>query len=179
MWARTILFASAGVFAVTLAVMQLLSGVERAPSATPAQSAAPAKPSAMVVATTPRTTAAGGSMITRGTDGHFHAQVQLNGQPVEMLVDTGASLVALPERLAQRMGIAPDPAQYTGRARTANGEVAYAPITLEVVRVGSVERRGVAAAVMRDNSLPTPLLGQSFLSSLSETTIRGDTMTIQ
>ena len=179
MWARTILFAFAGVFAVTLAVMQLLSGVEHAPGTDASSSAAAATQNAMVVATAPPAVAGGGSVITRGSDGHFHAHVQLNGQPVEMMVDTGATMVALPESLAQRLGIAPTPAQFTGRARTANGEIAFAPIVLDVVRVGAIERRNVTAAVMHDNSLPTPLLGQSFLGSLNETTIRGDTMTIK
>ena len=33
--------------------------------------------------------------LRRGSDGHFHATVEVNGQPVRFLVDTGASGIVL------------------------------------------------------------------------------------
>lgn len=178
---RTIFFVFVGVFAMTLATMQMVNGVEKptiSPTVTDAQ---PTKPlqNAMVVTPPPPPQQGGStSTIRRDDDGHFRAQAQVNGQQVEVMVDSGATLVALPESVARRLGIAPDPSQYIGRARTANGEVAFAPVKIDSIRIGAVERRDIAGAVMRDTSLPAPLLGQSFLGALNEMNIRGDIMTI-
>ncbi len=117
--------------------------------------------------------------IKRDADGHFRAEVLLNGQPVRMMVDSGASFIVIDEALAQRLGVAPLPTAYTGTAMTGNGEAQFAPIRLASVRVGHVERRDVPAGVMRGVELPTPMLGQSFLGTLSEVTISGDTMTLK
>ena len=117
--------------------------------------------------------------IERDMDGHFRADVLVNGQRVRMLVDSGASFIVIDEALAQRLGIAPPASAYTGTAMTANGEAQFAPIRLASVRIGDVERVDIPAGVMRGVSLPTPLLGQSFLGTLSEVTISGDRMKLK
>ena len=117
--------------------------------------------------------------LTRDPDGHFRADVMLNGQRVRMMVDSGASFIVIDEALAQRLGVAPPPSAYTGTALTANGEAQFAPIRLASVAVGDVRRVDVPAGVMRGVSLPTPLLGQSFLGTLSQVTITGDTMKLK
>lgn len=117
--------------------------------------------------------------IERDLDGHFRADVLLNGQRVRMMVDSGASFIVIDEALARRLGIAPPASAYTGTAMTANGEAQFAPVRLASVRIGDVERVDIPAGVMRGVSLPTPLLGQSFLSTLSEVTISGDTMKLK
>ncbi len=117
--------------------------------------------------------------LERDMDGHFRADVLVNGQRVRMMVDSGASFIVIDEAMAQRLGIAPPASAYTGTALTANGEAQFAPIRLASVRIGDVERVDIPAGVMRGVSLPTPLLGQSFLSTLSEVTISGDKMRLK
>lgn len=117
--------------------------------------------------------------LQRDMDGHFRADVLLNGRRVRMLVDSGASFIVIDEALARQLGIAPPDSAYTGRALTANGEVEFAPVRLASVRIGDVERVDIPAGAMRGSALSTPLLGQSFLGTLSEVTISGDTMKLK
>ncbi len=117
--------------------------------------------------------------LTRDADGHFRADVAVNGQRVRMLVDSGASMIVIDEATARRLGIVPPETAYTGTALTANGQAAFAPVRLASVSVGNVRRVDVPAGVMRGVSLPTPLLGQSFLGTLSEVKISGDRMELK
>ena len=61
---------------------------------------------------------------------------EVNGQPVRFMVDTGASDIVLSRRDAERVGIDPRELAYLGRARTANGDVATAPVRLGLVEFG-------------------------------------------
>lgn len=117
--------------------------------------------------------------LARDLDGHFRADVMLNGQRVRMMVDSGASMIVIDEALARQLGIAPPPSAYTGTAMTANGEAQFAPVRIASVAIGDVRRVDVPAGVMRGVDLPTPLLGQSFLGTLSEVKISGDRMTLK
>ena len=63
--------------------------------------------------------------------------------------------------------------RFSGRASTANGEVALAPVTLRELRIGQLSRRGVPAMV-NQAPMPVSLLGMSFLSSLDSWEARGD-----
>ena len=139
-------------------------------TATPQVAAAPALPPAGPYGTT--------AELRRENDGHFWANATLNGQSVRMLVDSGATVIALNESDARRLGIRFGPKDFTGRVSTANGMVEVAPVRIASVRIGNVERIDIPAAVLRGNTLPVPLLGQSFMSALAEVQIRGDVMTI-
>jgi aspartyl protease family protein len=99
--------------------------------------------------------------------GHFNAEARINGSAVEVIVDTGASLVAINSDTARRLGIAPAQSAYTGRARTANGVVAVAPVTLSEIRLGEIILHDVEASVIPSEALDTNLLGMSFLRRLS------------
>jgi aspartyl protease family protein len=113
------------------------------------------QPRAAVVA------ADGALIIPRGSDGHFHVAGRINGQPVAFMVDTGASLIAVTDALAQQAGL-------TGgevtQFRTANGlrqgrtvvtqSVVVGPFVVSGLRVGT----GYTGEAMGD-----ALLGQNFL----------------
>ena len=120
-----------------------------------------------------------GVTIIRGVDGHFRSDVAVNGRRIAMLIDSGASLVTLTERDAQAAGINPAPTSFTGRARTAGGEVPFARITIDRLTLGGIERRNVDAAVMRGNALPQSLLGQSFLGQVAEVRIADGAMQLR
>jgi len=107
--------------------------------------------------------------------GHFVTEGQINGGAITFLVDTGASVVALPARDAHRLGL-----DYrTGRRivmQTANGPTYAFVITLDTVKVGAIELHNVLAAV-HEQGLGTALLGMSFLNRV-EMRNEGQTMTL-
>lgn len=94
--------------------------------------------------------------------GHFMASGSINGRPVQFMVDTGASSVALGVNDAERIGL-PWRAGQTVRIGTANGVVQGWRIKLASVRIGDVEIYEVDA-VVTPQALPFVLLGNSYLS---------------
>ncbi|QBX37318.1 TIGR02281 family clan AA aspartic protease [Brevundimonas sp. S30B] len=104
--------------------------------------------------------------VARADDGHYWARASIEGQPIDLMVDTGSSLVVLTRQDAERLGYRLDEADYSVRLSTAAGPVAAAPIRLAVVGVGSARVERVAALVAADG-LPHSLLGMSYLGRLS------------
>ena len=100
--------------------------------------------------------------VTRDGYGHFRTDGFVNGVHVRFLVDTGATLVALPMSLAQRMGInylAGTPTM----SRLADGRVVPSyRVNLESVTVGDLTLYNVEGSVNAGSG--EPLLGMSFLS---------------
>src|SRR6266700_4023110 len=101
--------------------------------------------------------------IQRDASGHFNVEADV-GRRMEFLVDTGATVIALRERDAARLGIHPAQRDYTAIVTTANGRVRAAPVELNRVDVGSLTVRNVAALVLPDDALGQNLLGMSFRS---------------
>lgn len=118
----------------------------------------------------------GGTVLQADERGHFFAQGMINGSPVRMLVDTGASLIALPAADARRMGI-----DYLRGSRstmsTANGVVPVFRVRLDTVRIGELELNQVDALV-QEQGLPIALLGMSFLNR-TDMRRSGEQMTLQ
>lgn len=104
-------------------------------------------------------------VLRRAGDGHFHADVTVNGKTIRMLVDTGASTIALSVDDATRIGIDVNALSFTTSVSTANGIASAATVRLEEVRLGPIMRRDVRATVTRN--LEGSLLGMSFLDQLS------------
>jgi aspartyl protease family protein len=136
----------------------------------PAVMSATAKPAA-----NPRQVSASGHTVTLQSDrrGHFQVDARVDGRMVEFMVDTGASVIALRESSAAKLGIHPARRDYTARTNTANGVVAVAPVMLNRVEVNGITVRDVRAIVMPDEGLSTNLLGMSFLSRVKWTHDRG------
>jgi aspartyl protease family protein len=116
--------------------------------------------------------------LRRGSDGHFHVEALVNGVPVRFLVDTGASEVVLSAADAARIGIDPAELAFVGRARTANGTVATAPVRLGRLEFGSFSDSGVPASV-GGGALDVSLLGMSYLDRFAAIEITGDRMTLR
>ena len=106
--------------------------------------------------------------VAADPSGHFVVESTIDGIRVRMLVDTGASFVALAEADARRIGIDPSKLDYRARASTANGVVSVAPVVLKEIVVGDISVRGVQAAVFPEGKLQVSLLGMSFLSKISK-----------
>ncbi|RIY01830.1 TIGR02281 family clan AA aspartic protease [Aureimonas flava] len=117
-------------------------------------------------------------MVARGDGSHFSLDAEVNGRRVPFLVDTGASLVAIDRDTAAAIGIDPASLRYTARIRTANGDTVAAPVTLDTVRVGGIERRRVPAVVTQGDGIGVNLLGMSFLGSLRSLDFRGDRLVL-
>lgn len=101
-------------------------------------------------------------VLTAGSGGHFMTMGSINGQSVQFMVDTGATVVALSQVDAQRMGI--NYLQGTPvTMRTAGGDVQAHRVMLSRVRVGEVELTNIEA-VVQPTPLPFVLLGNSFLT---------------
>ena len=61
--------------------------------------------------------------IPRDARGHFQTDGRIDGQRVNFMVDTGASLVALNEKTAARFGLRPSRSDYNATVTTANGTI--------------------------------------------------------
>jgi aspartyl protease family protein len=116
--------------------------------------------------------------LRRASDGHFHATLEVNGEPVRFMVDTGASDVVLSRADARAVGIDPDALAYLGRAQTANGRVATAPVRLGLVRFGDFTDTSVPASVTA-GGLDVSLLGMSYLDRFDTIEIAGDRMRLR
>lgn len=116
----------------------------------------------------------GRQLALRGDSrGHFVAKAHVNGHTVDVMVDTGATVVSISDDTARRLGIRPPHSAFTARIATANGEVRAAPVKLSEVRLGSLLVRDVDAVVVPGKALPVDLLGMSFIGRLSKFEIAG------
>ena len=104
--------------------------------------------------------------IPRDARGHFATDGRIDGQRIDFMVDTGASLVALNEKSAARFGLRPSRGDYTATVSTANGTIKAARARLAMIDLGGLVVRDVDAMVLPDEALSENLLGLSFLSKL-------------
>jgi aspartyl protease family protein len=131
----------------------------------PAPASANAAPKMMAPQTVAQ--ASGRSLdIPRDARGHFAADGRIDGQRINFMVDTGASLVALNEKSAARFGLRPSRSDYNATVSTANGTIKAARTRLAMIELGGLVVRDVDAVVLPDEALSENLLGLSFLSKL-------------
>jgi aspartyl protease family protein len=117
-------------------------------------------------------------VVTLAADsrGHFVADGSVNGAHIRFLVDTGATLVALPASEATRMGI-----DYTkgrrGVSQTANGPAVVYRVMLDSVTLGDMTLMNVEGVIHEAAGLDVALLGMSFLNR-TEMRREGTTLTL-
>jgi aspartyl protease family protein len=117
--------------------------------------------------------------IRRRLDGHFTAKVRVNGKPISMIVDTGASSIVLRPEDAEKAGIDTKALTYRVPVLTANGRAMAARIRLDKVAIGPLDRKGIDALVAQPGALTQSLLGMSFLSRLRSYEFSGDFLTLR
>ena len=117
--------------------------------------------------------------LRAGAYGHFHTRAEINGRPIGVMVDTGASIVALTFEDARAAGLYVRDADFTHRVSTANGFARIAPVTIDRITIGDITVRDVAGAVMETGKLGTTLLGMSFLSRLQRVDMRSGMLVLQ
>jgi len=120
-----------------------------------------------------------GELSVRSDDnGHFHIEAEVNGVPVNFMIDTGASDIVLSPDDAARAGFDVEALNYNRMYVTANGSVKGAPVRIEELRIGTIVRKDQPASV-NGAAMDGSLLGMRFLSSLSSYSVSGNVMTLK
>lgn len=132
-------------------------------------------PAATGASSHPVLTASGATELRRAGDGHFYAPVTVGARPITMMVDTGASVVALTGEDARLAGLSWNHADLTVVAHGASGPVKGIAVRLPRLQLGHTEAREIDAVVVPEG-LPVSLLGQSFLSHIEPLLIEKDRM---
>ncbi|HEX4767488.1 MAG TPA: TIGR02281 family clan AA aspartic protease [Lichenihabitans sp.] len=105
-------------------------------------------------------------VIPPDRDGQFQTAVEIEGQRLPVMIDTGATYVCLTFEDADRLGIRPLPTDFKYVSNTANGPVAYARSEIAEIRLDQIAVRHVTTFVAPRGALFRTLLGMNFLSKL-------------
>jgi aspartyl protease family protein len=114
------------------------------------------------------------AILKRGLDGHYRAEALINGEKVDVLVDTGATGVAISQEVADKLNLKSIDAI---RTNTANGDSVSYVVRLKSVQLGGVLAKDVSAMIA-PNLDGDVLLGMSFLSRMDVRLYKGE-MTIK
>ena len=112
-------------------------------------------------------------------NGHFGAEVVVDGVAIRAMVDTGASATVLTREDARLVGFDPERLNYSIPVSTANGIAQAARVTAGEISVGAISRRNVPVLVAADGALEESLLGMNFIGTLSGFDVRGDRMILR
>jgi aspartyl protease family protein len=116
--------------------------------------------------------------VAADSAGHFTLTGQIEGKTTRLVLDTGASIIALTHEDGERIGARPRPGAPKMRISTANGVVTADQVRLNNVRIGDIVVHDVEAVVMPKGALSTNLLGMSFLKRIDKFTIDGSRLTL-
>lgn len=109
----------------------------------------------------------GGSVsIPLNESGQFKSSGTVNNQPVNFLIDTGASVVAMNASEAKRLGIDYKKNGRLQAATTASGLVKTWAINLDSIQIGDIKVNNVPAAVLTGDYPQQVLLGMTFLRNV-------------
>jgi len=114
------------------------------------------------------------TVIAMRADGHFWVKAQLNGEPVDFMIDTGATYTTVPQSVAQRTGLA---ASEDGEGRlldTANGTVVARMGLAHSLRLGTIEASDLPLAVLPDTQNDTAVIGMNLLSQMKSWRVEGE-----
>lgn len=111
--------------------------------------------------------------------GHFKTDARLNGVRNAVLIDTGATKIAIDEKTARQIGIFPRPGDWTVAVQTANGAAKAAVARIDRVEIGTITVHDVEALVLEEGTLGVTLLGMSFLSELDRYSVENGRLTME
>lgn len=109
-------------------------------------------------------------VLKRSPDGHYRAEALINGLPVNVMIDTGATGVAISQSLASKLGVSSRNAVQT---QTANGTVTAYLARLNTVKLGPIEVHDVSATIA-PNLSGDVLLGMAFLDRMDIHLFQGE-----
>ena len=113
--------------------------------------------------------------LKRNRQGHYVTSGTINGEPVVFLLDTGATVVSVPENISANLGLQAGPTSY---ARTANGVIKTYATRIASIGIGDIRLNNIPAHINPYMSGKEVLLGMSFLKKL-ELVQKGDTLTLK
>jgi aspartyl protease family protein len=113
--------------------------------------------------------------ITKGEDGHFHVDSEINGRSVRFLIDSGATQTALSVGAAQTGGVEVLQSGFPVSIDTANGSTTARRARIARLSVGPITREDFPVLVSESFG-DVSLLGMDFLSSLKGWRVEGETM---
>jgi len=110
-------------------------------------------------------------MLQRNRQGHYLSNGEINGHPVEFLLDTGATEVAIPSSVAQRLKLT---AGRAGRVMTANGSATVYDTHIQELKLGLITLRDIDASIVPNMGGETILLGMSALQKIDFSQSNGE-----
>lgn len=116
--------------------------------------------------------------IPMARDGHFWADVELNGTKRRMLIDSGATITAVSPATASEAGIKTDATLVPLLMQTANGTVRADAGTVESLKIGGIEATKLKVVVSPGMG-NTDVLGMNFLSQLQSWRVDGRTLILE
>ena len=150
---------------------ELFQGAVKAALEEPAPAPVPERPLVVIQqakAEPPREQLTGRKVrLDADAKGHFSGVFRINGRNVDALVDTGATLIAINETSARRLGVSLTPSDFIHQVNTANGTIRAATAMLTSVQIGRIRVDDVQAMVLEDRALSGTLVGMSFLNRLA------------
>ena len=114
-------------------------------------------------------------VLTRNRSGHYRFDGEINRQKVTFLIDTGATITAIPGRLQQALGLERGPATSVS---TANGITTAYLTRLEQISIGQIELFDINASIIPGMEVGEILLGMNVLKHF-ELVQRGDQLIIR
>lgn len=114
-------------------------------------------------------------VLKRNRYGHYVTSGFINGKPVVFMLDTGATKVAVPSEVAQRVGLS---SGAPIRVSTANGTATAYQTRIGALRIGELEMYDVSASIIPGMKGEQILLGMSVLKQVNFSQV-GDELTIK
>lgn len=112
--------------------------------------------------------------LRQRADGHFEANIDVNGSTIRAMVDTGATSTVLTAADAERAGFDPSALAFNIPVSTANGTSTAARVVADEVAIGGIVRKNMPLLVAESGRLEQSLLGMNFIGTLSGFDARGD-----
>ena len=119
----------------------------------------------------------GSISIRISQDGHYHANIYINDQEINFMIDTGASDIVLSKKDAEKIGITTSNLKYSKIYNTANGTSYGAPILLSQIKIGNFILTNIPASV-NSGKMENSLLGMDFLKRLREYNVKESILTL-
>lgn len=120
----------------------------------------------------------GETRIRQAADGHFYAEVEIEGLKRRMLIDSGATTTALSVGTAKALGLDLNASPFAALIQTANGRVAADTARVKELRVGSIRMRDLGVVVSPAFG-DMDVLGMNFLSRLASWHVDGGTLVMR
>lgn len=117
----------------------------------------------------------GETRVELSPDGHYWLRAEINGAPANFLVDTGATLTAVSQSVADRAGLEPRRGGIPVRLETANGAMNAQISSADTLTFGNVEASGIDV-VIAPNMGQTNVIGMNVLSRLESWRVERGTL---